>query len=446
MLVFGLITVILITCFTWAFSYINEPLGDDVLAYYDGGMNRILDGLPEDIGERITSPLQIFKELKFIYMHWSGRMVGYAASLFGKLLPKLLQALITALLFSGNILLAMRIPYGSLKNAIRSPLVFGGLFLVIYWYRAGCFYEYMWTMVTIYALPIFLILLYYNLFTGKPDARNRKRAILAQCAGFAAGFSHEVLSLFLIIIIGVEWIRDMITKKARFKDLLKHTGLGIGYLLCFFAPGNFNRTTQSHDAVTNSYADRLKIVWDAQKNILTGMEEQRIVFYILAIAALAAAVILLARKEDFAGIVKERAGVITAACASVFVCAAVPKYPIYGQDLWICLVYILLLSFAVKLKGMIKCPGVLRAAAAVMLMAVFLVANAGELRSYESVSRARRRLAGQAVTAGESSVVVPRFDETLSPDRYFILYLNDQDVFDQEHYIRYYGTRLVVYK
>ena len=30
---FGIAVIILVTCFIWGFSYINEPLGDDVIGY-----------------------------------------------------------------------------------------------------------------------------------------------------------------------------------------------------------------------------------------------------------------------------------------------------------------------------------------------------------------------------------------------------------------------------
>lgn len=162
-LIFGTMVVILVTCFTWYFSWINEPIGDDILCYYDRALTLYLDEFERDIGQRITNFSQIQQELKFAYLYWTGRMPGYAFNYVGKLLPKFVQALLTALIFSSNVFLALRIGFKSSKKVLSSPLSFGVLWLVLYWYRPEVYYTYMWTMVSIYSFSVLLVLLYYNL-------------------------------------------------------------------------------------------------------------------------------------------------------------------------------------------------------------------------------------------------------------------------------------------
>lgn len=80
----GCIIIGLISCFIWYFSYINEPIGDDVLLYFDGAIASYLDDYEFVLGDKLTSFTQVINELKFIYMHWSGRMPGYFLCLTGK--------------------------------------------------------------------------------------------------------------------------------------------------------------------------------------------------------------------------------------------------------------------------------------------------------------------------------------------------------------------------
>lgn len=160
--IFGIIVISLITLFAACFSYINEPIGDDVLCYFDGALTYYLDDITSNLGNRLSNLGQVVKELGFVYQYWSGRMSGYTFEFIGKLMPKSLQAVLTALIFTSNIFLALRIVYGKRRKVLEHPLAFGILFLVMYWYRSECYYTYMWTMVSIYSFAVFLSLLYYN--------------------------------------------------------------------------------------------------------------------------------------------------------------------------------------------------------------------------------------------------------------------------------------------
>lgn len=444
--VIGVLIMIIITCFTWVFSYINEPVGDDLLTYYDGAIAQYLDGFSLGLGERITNPIQVLKELRFIYRYWSGRMIGYSVMLFGKFLPKVVQAFITAIVFSANILLAMRIVFDKLKNVVKSPVVFCLMFFTIYYYRSGCYYEYMWTMVAVYSIPIFIILLYYNLFDEKVDLKATNGMGFMQIIGFVAGFSHEILSLILIVIVGSEYIRDCILKNCRWTRVFSFTGLGFGYLLCFLAPGNFYRTTQSHDIVANTYADRLKNIFILNRIVLTYTTEQRIVFGILSIVTAATVIIIILKKEELGQILLKRVGIIIACCLYPFICAAVPHYPIYGEDLWIYMIYILCLNVAVRIRYYFSVKETFKFVLPVLLIVFFGVLNYNELYTYAKTSYRRRLLVREAVKKGEGQVVVPCFDEGLSQERYLLSYLNDQNQYDLDYYQWYYGTRLVIEK
>lgn len=80
----------------------------------------------------------------------------------------------------------------------------------------------------------------------------------------------------------------------------------------------------------------------------------------------------------------------------------------------------------------------------IVIMLLFVKSNVREVYHYSRVSIERRNLARSAVQEGQSEVAVPYFDSDLSTDRYLLSYLNDQNQYNTNYYIAYYGTRLVL--
>ena len=81
-----------------------------------------------------------------------------------------------------------------------------------------------------------------------------------------------------------------------------------------------------------------------------------------------------------------------------------------------------------------------------MIIALFIGLNVKEVQSYTKTSFERRALVSAAVERHESEVVVPRFDDKLSNDRYLISSLNGQKEYDEDYYRAYYGIRVVIDK
>lgn len=442
----GLAIIILVSCFTWFFSYMNEPIGDDVGGYFDGALTAYLDDFDDVLGNRVTGIPQICMMLKFTYMHWSGRMPGYTLNYIGKLLPKFLQAVLTAAFFSMNILLTMKIVYKYWKNTVSVPIVFCMLFLAMYWYRVDTYFIYMWTMVSIYSFAVFLELLYYNLSVIDGKNGKTRSQLMLQFLGFLAGFSHEVLSLCLIVTVGVTWMMDVARKQCRWYSIFRHTGLGIGYLFCFFAPGNFYRSLQSHDIITIGYRDRLQNSLNTHKDMILGTPESRFLFGATLLVAGITLVILVRKKDldEIRAIVQDTAGFLVAGCASIILWAMVRRIPAYGMDWWILSVYMILLRIIGTLPENLSNRWILKIICPVLLIVTFVALNAKELRSYMNTSFTRRTLVRDAVESGANEVVVPRFEEELSENRYLLSYLNGQELYDTEAYRAYYGVHLII--
>lgn len=79
---------------------------------------------------------------------------------------------------------------------------------------------------------------------------------------------HEVISFCTLSIIGTQWIIDVKKNKKNMKQIVRHVGLGIGYIVGFFAPGNQHRMLQSHDLITDTYVHRLKLSIAIHKSVL----------------------------------------------------------------------------------------------------------------------------------------------------------------------------------
>lgn len=442
----GLIVVLFVTCFTCYFSYMNEPIGDDVCGYFDGALTAYLDDFDDVLGDRVTSIPQICTMLRFTYMHWSGRMPGYVLNYIGKLLPKLLQAILTALLFSMNILLTMKIVYKEWKKTISAPIVYCILFLSMYWYRADTYFTYMWTMVSIYSFAIVLALLYYNLSVIDDKLGKTRNLWMLQFLGFLAGFSHEVLSLCLIVTIGVTYVLDVTRKQKQWHSIFMHTGLGIGYLFCVFAPGNSYRSLQSHDVITVRYLGRLWNSIRMHAYMLIGTLGARCIFLtVLLIAGFALAILVRKRDyEEIQAIVQDTAGFLVAGCASIIIWSMVRRVPAYGMDWWILSVYMILFRIIGTLPENICNRWILKVICPMLLIVAFGALNAKELQSYVHTSYTRRALVKDAVESGAKEVVVPRFGEELPENRYLLSYLNGQEQYDSEAYRAYYGVRLII--
>lgn len=79
-----------------------------------------------------------------------------------------------------------------------------------------------------------------------------------------------------------------------------------------------------------------------------------------------------------------------------------------------------------------------------IILAIFLIVSGREVASYAHTSFTRQNLIKEALEEGKKEVVVPRFYEKLSHNRYNLNYLNEQITYDMECYIKFYGTRVIV--
>lgn len=249
-------------------------------------------------------------------------------------------------------------------------------------------------------------------------------------------------------MIGMHWILDVyIFKTKKWTSIFRHIGLGIGYVLCISAPGNYYRMGQSHDIVSNTYAERVQLCWEVHKNIITADLTGNKIFLILFLMAYSIALVMVTNNIlEFNEIVKKGLPITIAAGLSVFVWAITPQCPPYGMDMWIIMIYSILFIFVGRLEEYI--PDMLRlkliTVCTLFFMVWFSIHHIEDIYAYSQVSIERRMKVKAAVEAGEVEVIVPRFDDSLSSNLYYLGYLNNQNQYDTDYYRAYYGVRLII--
>ena len=392
-LIYGMFIILIASCFTGWFYYTNEPCHEDLGAYF----------YDLDSGIRFTNFSQVLELTKNVYMLWSGRIPGYFLNFVTKLVPRGIQAILIAVIFSSNIILSIRIIFKNTVKALSSPIIFVVMYLALYWFRPATGVNYRWEFVTIYSFSVTVILLYYNLagsrFESDDNAcvEQKHKGIVLTCIiqliGIVAGMCHEVISFGLIALIGTEWIVDMIRHKAKFTDLFGHWGLCLGYLIGFFSPGNMARlnggttieaysasvtpTEQVSEAVEavvpsavntvietteqsgivrimEGFLNRLRSSFAIHQVTIVGTSDDRQEFILfLVILALAlisiAALLWIGQAKRVCNMIIGDIGFMVSCVSSVILWAVSYRQPEYGVWLPMIFIYISLLEFVVLL-------------------------------------------------------------------------------------------------
>ena len=99
LLIYSLFIILIVSCFTGWFYYINEPLNEDLGGYFN----------PD--GSLISTFSHVISKLARVYIGWSGRIPGYFLIYFSKLFPRSIQAIAVAVIFSSNVIIAKILLY-----------------------------------------------------------------------------------------------------------------------------------------------------------------------------------------------------------------------------------------------------------------------------------------------------------------------------------------------
>lgn len=447
----GIIIIGLLYAISVYFVYINEPIGDDILGMFDGGLSGYLEEF-DGLGTRITSLHQVIEQLKTVYLYWSGRMPGYTIMLIGRLLPRFATSIITAAINIGICILALKILYEDIRKGLRHILCFVIIYLAVYWYKTDLYFTYMWTMTGIYSTAVFWCLAYYVFAFSNQEHRwdiRSKRFWGLQILGLVAGWSHEVLSLTMIAIVGIRWIIDVRDKKVKWYNLFMHTGLGVGYLLGFFAPGNFNRMRKPRQQSSLTILMRMYRSVRGHKNaVISPSGEMRLIFGVIVVLAIFALIRLMVNKgmkESITLFLKKNLPFIGGGLTAGIAWGLVNRVPGYGMDLWVVIVYLTLFqTINLGFEGMRIDTEWIQSICGLLLTLGVIAININEVAMYTEISTERRNRIREAVENNQEEVLVPAYPDTLPSYRYELSYLNGQEHYDTEYYREYYGIHIII--
>lgn len=442
--------VLVCAAFSFRYLMIQEPIGDDVFSNYSMAISYYLDEVPDSPGERITTFSQAMDSVRYIYTKWSGRILGYIFLELNGVLPFTVKALTGAITFTINVLLIMIIGFGSIKEASRHSLLFVIIYLVMYWYRPQAFFQYMWTMISVYEIPLMVCLAFcYTMVRYKHQGS--KELIAANALGLIAGASNEICAIMTISILGVIWIKKIATKELKLKSIVYYCGLFVGAGLCILAPGNFNRAGQSHDSElrTMTIFERLIDSIRAHKGVLIPVNQTiRGVIVVILIYVIGSLILYLIR-HGRDGLKRLWSGCypyVVSAMVSVTVWGVMPGTPMYGLGFWMAIIWVLVAKI-IRITEFEQGPdkiAFVKGIASIMVVLWFVIHNIPWLSDYAEVRQERIALIDETVKSGGEEVVVPRYPETVDGNLVVLDYLNGQGMYDTDVYRDYWGLRVKI--
>lgn len=445
-LYFGTAILFVIFVIIYVFSLFYEPIGDDILTYFDRGITLYLDNVESTLGHRFCSIRQVINSTAYIYKVWSGRFVGYFFNFIGTLLPKFLLAFFKSLILFLNVFFTVRIVKKDTISVLKTPIYCLLLFMSACWYKYGTFFTYTWTDITIYSLPIMLCLLYYNLEIVDTDKKHS--LFIITIIGFLAGAAHEVISMQLIVMVGINYIKSFIKKEKTFKSIFRNTGLIIGYAAGFFAPGNFSRIHESHDYIDTSLFYRIYKSAGMHKALLVNTKGSLIIFS-LTFALFVFYFYKLCKNDNnyFIRFIWDNLDLLANGIISILVWSIFHHVAPYHIDFWVFTVYAVMFKTIENGINLLSYHEIEKFCSLLsfMVLLTFILINKNELASFISTSIERTKIINFSQENGLSEATIPAYDEKLSNERYSLDYLNNESGdFDSIYYREYYKLKITV--
>ena len=442
------------TIFIILLFYYRPILGDDVLYQFEKGAIWYLDDIEMSEYEQILTFPQAVKTAHFFYMNWTGRFYHNFLSSLISIWGKGLVAVLAGIIFALFIISILTLAFSSLRKALTHPLLMLLLFLVLIFYNRASSYYFMWIMIITYVLPSAMFLIYLFLFDQYVKEHTAKRFYMLNILGFFCGIAHEMLGAFLIIMLLGKGISVVsLRKEMKFWSYVScHIGFILGYIICFFAPGNFNRMNSSHDqGINRNYFDKLIDVLLEQRNMLypsglggLGISVKRYTLILGLIICVGMVLVILSKKWKEA--LADNLYLLFGLVSSPFLWAFGSYMGGWAACFWNALFFILLfkLAFGYVEIGKIMPKWIQRSylnIVCLMVASIIIIANnVSWFTAFIQTSHEWNRATTQAKEDGETAVIVPKY-----PNVRILMtgYINDPVQYEEEYYIKYYGIKII---
>lgn len=423
-----------------------------------------------------------WEKIKSAYVTWDGRVTARAIALLIRWIFSLPDG-INWTLFSLYIASVVLVLYllvgqavcGSFKAGISAPellLIIGALLFFVPSYS----YAYMtrilmYVFTNIYVVSVILYLIFYRMIaqafestTGSRQTGGKKitvgRLIAANAVGLAAGLSHEAYGVIFGTVLLTQLFRYWLEnhRKISIRYLFLYVGYLVGFCICFFAPGNFNRAAQSHESTLRTVPLLQRLFYSIY--VHTYVAYKVWIVPVVVIPVLVTAIIvglhkrLLTWKEMLAAVLRNLEWFLGFAMSAVTwgLVARVLNYGMLAANVliiigvlrvlrewWKCAAGHLLTEH--KKIGMIRRISVAVSLAVVLAM---IIGIGSELTAVHRTADVWRENIGKARKAGMEEIEVPAYPADLNPKFYEPQIINYQNTYNKQAYRVVYGTRIVV--
>lgn len=443
------IAIILFFATLWfTLMYYRIPVGDDILGQHATGINLYLDKANKNIGSLVMTWDQVWDKMIYEYHVWNGRILGELTVPFLEIFGQLFTAIASVIIYTGIVLASGILAFGSLKGILRNPLAILVLSVTMFWYNGAMGMMAMWTMTCMYGLTMLFYLMYMvmlNKLISRKFVLKIQWMVLFNILGFIAGITHEALGAICIMMIMSRTLVSIYQQKAGIKQIFIHSGLFVGYCLCFFAPGNFNRMRQSHDSIkfNLSILARMKLSLQAHQTTLMGTSHLNIVI-VTILLFLFAVTLLRLKREQTKQLLINNCEYIIGIIASIGIWGLVSYTPPYGILLWLDFVLIFLLKNITVDEKLAKFSMV--GIVSICLLSYIGVKNYAWLNTLRTTTIEWRTLIKEAKEKGQTQVMVPRYPEITN--NYFTLRnnANRKEPYTRLDHKSYYGIYIIVGK
>lgn len=474
----SIIVVFVLALFLFLLRYDVPLYGDDVgglvsnnpdSTYID---DRIVEG--ECALDLDYSPGATWDRLTYSYIMWNGRVTTKLITPFIRMIFSLPDSA-GWMIFSAYItimqlvllLLTVQIICGSIRNGMSMPaivLLTGVLiFFVPSYSYAYMTRNIMYTFTNIYVVSVILYLGFYALIRRavERDENPTVGALISiNIVGLLAGLSHEAYGVIFGVVLLTQFVRFWLEnhRKISVRYLLMYIGYLIGFGICFFAPGNFNRAQQSHE-------DALRTVPLLERLLNSVYIHVFVLYRIWIVPALviplliAIAVVLLKKRfitiKDVISAVKYNLEWFLGFAMSAVVWGIVARVVVYGmlaanvmliigvirvfRELWLIAAHSILSE-----QHSIERVRKTFAGLSLVVVLILIGVNYPQLSSVHRTANVWRENIHQARVTGAKEVMVPTYPEDLNYKFYDTNVINNQERYDNVSHRVVYGTHILL--
>lgn len=435
------------------------------------------------------SPKASWNRLHQSYFLWDGRVITKFVTPLVRMifaLPDRINWAFFSIYIVGMLLvmfmLTIRVICGSITAGMKEPVI---VFLtgILLFGIPSYSYAYMprlimYTFTNIYVISVILYLIFYmqiqciyeRYAAMQADAASADQSDRRLCGilmligvnlvGALAGLSHEAYGVIFGVVLLTQMLRFWCIGnwKTRISSMFLYPGYLIGFCICFFAPGNFNRAAQSHESTLRTVPLLTRFLNSAYIHAFVAYKIWIVPLIVLPILAVMMVVLLhkkvLVRREVFMAVIHNMEWFLGFAM-SVVTWGIVARVVSYGMLAANVLLIVGVIRTFRELWGLaaerISISEKTDRAAQALLVCMSLVAviclfgkyypQISSVHQTANVWRARLYVARKV---GMEEIEVPAYPEELDPRFYDLGLMNDQERYDKIAAQVVYDTHVVL--